>query len=66
MKTDTSEAIVVDNADYEQVAKKVEMQYIIILSKYFLPMNDFKYIIDHDTIFEETKYATRVLESWYS
>ena len=29
-------------------------------------MNNFKSIIDYDTIFEETKYATRLLESWYS
>jgi hypothetical protein len=27
-------------------------------------MNDFRSIIDHDRIFEETKYATKVLLSW--
>jgi hypothetical protein len=29
-----------------------------------LHMNDFKSIIDHNRIFEETKYATKLLQSW--
>lgn len=50
----------------DEAANKVGIQYIIILSKIPFRMNDFKSIIDHDTIFEESKYSTRLLESWYS
>ena len=34
-----------------EVAKKVGMQYIIILSKYSIHIIDFKSIIDRDTIY---------------
>jgi hypothetical protein len=37
-----------------EAANKIGMQYIIILSKYPFHISDFKSIIDHDTIFEET------------
>jgi hypothetical protein len=47
-----------------KAANNAGIQYIIIISKYPIHMNDFKSIIDHDRIFEETKYATKLLQSW--
>jgi hypothetical protein len=46
-----------------KAANNAGIQYtIIIISKYPIHMNDFKSIIDHDRIFEETKYATKLLK----
>jgi hypothetical protein len=48
-----------------KAANNAGIQYIIIIiSKYPIHMNDFKSIIDHDRIFEETKYATKLLQGW--
>jgi hypothetical protein len=44
-----------------KAANNAGIQYMII-SKYPIHMNDFKSIIDHDRIFEETKYATKLLK----
>jgi beta-phosphoglucomutase len=65
MKIDTAEAIVVENAPLGvEAAIKAGRQYIIVLNNTPLQMKDFKLMTDYSRIFEETKYATKLLETW--
>ena len=65
MKIDAVEAIVVENAPLGvEAAIKAGLQYIIVLNNTPLQMKDFKFITDYDRIFEETKYATKFLQTW--
>jgi beta-phosphoglucomutase len=65
MKIDTAEAIVVENAPLGvEAAFKAGLQCIIVLNNTPLQMKDFKLMTDYGRIFEETKYATKVLETW--
>jgi beta-phosphoglucomutase len=65
MKIDTAEAIVVENAPLGvEAAIKAGLQCIIVLNNTPLQMKDFKLMTDYSRIFEETKYATKLLETW--
>ena len=65
MKIDTAEAIVVENAPLGvEAAFKAGLQCIIVLNNTPLQMKDFKLMTDYSRIFEETKYATKLLETW--
>lgn len=65
MKIDTAEAIVVENAPLGvEAAIKAGLQCIIVLNNTPLQMKDFKLMTDYSRIFEETKYATKLLEAW--
>ena len=65
MKIDTAEAIVVENAPLGvEAAFKAGLQCIIVLNNTPLQMKDFKLMTDYGRIFEETKYATKLLETW--
>jgi beta-phosphoglucomutase len=65
MKIDTAEAIVVENAPLGvEAAFKAGLQCIIILNNTPLQMKDFKLMTNYGRIFEETKYATKLLETW--
>lgn len=65
MKIDTAEAIVVENAPLGvEAAFKAGLQCIIVLNNTPLQMKDFKLMTDYGRIFEEIKYATKLLETW--
>ena len=65
MKIDTAEAIVVENAPLGvEAAIKAGLQCIIVLNNTPLQMKDFKLMTDYSRIFEETKYTTKLLETW--
>lgn len=65
MKIDTAEAIVVENAPLGvEAAFNAGLQCIIVLNNTPLQMKDFKLMTDYGRIFEETKYATKLLETW--
>jgi beta-phosphoglucomutase len=65
MKIDTAEAIVVENAPLGvEAAIKAGLRCIIVLNNTPLQMKDFKLMTDYSRIFEETKYATKLLETW--
>jgi len=65
MKIDTAEAIIVENAPLGvEAAIKAGLQCIIVLNNTPLQMKDFKLMTDYSRIFEETKYATKLLETW--
>jgi beta-phosphoglucomutase len=65
MKINAAEAIVVENAPLGvEAANKAGIQCVIVLNNTPLQMKDFKSIINYDRIFEETKYASKLLESW--
>ena len=65
MKIDTAEAIVVENAPLGvEAAFKAGLRCIIVLNNTPLQMKDFKLMTDYSRIFEETKYATKLLETW--
>jgi beta-phosphoglucomutase-like phosphatase (HAD superfamily) len=65
MKIDAVEAIVVENAPLGvEAAIKAGLQYVIVLNNTPLQLKDFKFITDYDRIFEETKYATKFLQTW--
>ena len=67
MKIDTAEAIVVENAPLGvEAANKAGLQCILVLNNTPLQIKDFNSIIDYERIFEETKYATKLLETWCS
>ncbi len=67
MKIDTAEAIVVENAPLGvEAAFKAGLQCIIVLNNTPLQMDDFKLMTDYGRIFEETKYATKFLQTWCS
>ena len=67
MKIDTANAIVVENAPLGvEAANKAGVQCIIVLNNTPLQINDFKFIIDYDRIFKETKDSAKLLESWCS
>ena len=67
MKIDTAEAIVVENAPLGvEAANKAGLQCIIVLNNTPLQINDFKFIIDYDRIFKETKDSAKLLENWCS
>ena len=65
MKIDTAEAIVVENAPLGvEAAIKAGLQCIIVLNNTPLQMKDFKLMTNYSRIFEETRYATKLLETW--
>lgn len=67
MKIDKAEAIVVENAPLGvEAANKAGLQSIIVLNNTPLQIKDFKFIIDYDRIFKETKDAAKLLETWCS
>jgi beta-phosphoglucomutase len=67
MKIDIANAIVVENAPLGvEAANKAGLQCIIVLNNTPLQINDFKFIIDYDRIFKETKDSAKLLESWCS
>jgi beta-phosphoglucomutase len=67
MKIDTANAIVVENAPLGvEAANKAGLQCIIVLNNTPLQINDFKFIIDYDRIFKETKDSAKLLENWCS
>jgi HAD superfamily hydrolase (TIGR01509 family) len=67
MKIDTAEAIVVENAPLGvEAANKAGLQCILVLNNTPLQIKDFNSMIDYERIFEETKYATKLLETWCS
>jgi beta-phosphoglucomutase len=67
MKIDKAEAIVVENAPLGvEAADKAGLQCIIALNNTPLQIKDFKFIIDYDRIFKETKDAAKLLETWCS
>jgi beta-phosphoglucomutase len=67
MKIDIANAIVVENAPLGvEAANKAGLQCIIVLNNTPLQINDFKFIIDYDRIFKETKDSAKLLEGWCS
>ena len=67
LKIDKAEAIVVENAPLGvEAANKAGLQSIIVLNNTPLQIKDFKFIIDYDRIFKETKDAAKLLETWCS
>jgi beta-phosphoglucomutase len=67
MKIDTAETIVVENAPLGvEAANKAGLQCILVLNNTPLQIKDFNSMIDYERIFEETKYATKLLETWCS
>jgi beta-phosphoglucomutase len=67
MKIDKAEAIVVENAPLGvEAANKAGLQCILVLNNTPLQIKDFNSMIDYERIFEETKYATKLLETWCS